>query len=706
MKETTQLSPFSITSPMNSHCALGRCLSLLMIACFGTFMQTAVFADIWRTSQMTGFSSGNLGAVGAAEGWSGSSGLYTVTSGSGSLDGMGLGLVPSSGDKAEVTAGTGSLNTYDTFANSGQFPVNTATNLYYSFLIRFNNAADVDAAGEQIVSVNRLGSSSGVHFELLARNAGELIQLGANKPTGTAAYATTGISAGTTVFVVVRQQMIVGASDDIIDLWINPDTNTFGLDEGSISAPSISTSNGTEDTSNTGPGRFYLRAGANFTFDELRITSTWAEATPTPAICTPATVTDLADTTVTAGINTTFGVTGGGTSPSYQWQVSTDGGTVWANATGGLGSSSPTFSSPNLTLADDGIQYRCVVSVTCDHSSATSAVATVTVLPPVSTPEGLLVDDRWADGDRTTGPVAISNSVWFASSSSSMVFINGMLYGMPESASSRLWIGYFTEDTTANLPVHLDVGKSLKATWVWNSTQIAATGGNLRLGLFDYADGGTRVTGDNFGSGSTGNGDNVRGYMLTLDYAQTFTDDTPLELRARTILDSVNLMGSTANYPVSLASGPSGMAGATAFLDYTNYTLEITVTRTAPNSVDLTASITGTGTNWTITATDNTYAYHRFDAFAIRPNSQETTAFDFVFNQFKVEVLQAPVTSIPLNIVRSGDNVLLSWVDPRFVLQAAPAVAGTYTNVVGATSPHTVSATGAGRFYRLSWTAQ
>ena len=69
-------------------------------------------------------------------------------------------------------------------------------------------------------------------------------------------------------------------------------------------------------------------------------------------------------------------------------------------------------------------------------------------------------------------------------------------------------------------------------------------------------------------------------------------------------------------------------------------------------------------------------------------------------------MLQAPVTSIPLNIVRSGDNVLLSWVDPRFVLQAAPAVAGTYTNVVGATSPHTVSATGAGRFYRLSWTAQ
>jgi hypothetical protein len=361
----------------------------------------------------------------------------------------------------------------------------------------------------------------------------------------------------------------------------------------------------------------------------------------------------------------------------------------------------PSYTTPNLTLADNGIQYRCVVSVACDNSSVTSVVATVTVGAPVPTPLGVVVEDGWDDLDRILGPVTTSNSVWFASSSGSLFFIGDALYGQPAGGTSRLWIGYFTDDTETNLPVHLDVGKSIKATWVWNSTQIVPTGGSMRVGLFDYADGGTRVTGDNFGSGSAGNGIGVRGYMLAMDYAQVFSADAPFNLRTRTALGSANLLGSTGDYPVSLVSGPTNLLNAPAFQDYTNYTLQFIVTRTAENSVEVTASISGGGTNWTVTATDNTYAYHRFDAFAIRPNSLETTAFDFEFANFKVEVLQAPARPVPLNIARSGDNVVLTWTDPRFVLQAAPLVTGTYTNVTGATSPYPVPVSGAPRYFRL-----
>jgi hypothetical protein len=55
---------------------------------------------------------------------------------------------------------------------------------------------------------------------------------------------------------------------------------------------------------------------------------------------------------------------------------------------------------------------------------------------------------------------------------------------------------------------------------------------------------------------------------------------------------------------------------------------------------------------------------------------------------------------VPLQIKGAGDKVALSWGDARFALQSAPAVSGTYTNIPGATSPHTNSVTGA-QYFRL-----
>jgi hypothetical protein len=88
------------------------------------------------------------------------------------------------------------------------------------------------------------------------------------------------------------------------------------------------------------------------------------------------------------------------------------------------------------------------------------------------------------------------------------------------------------------------------------------------------------------------------------------------------------------------------------------------VTRTAVNSVTITNSITGGGTNWTFSVTETNLAYHRFDAFAIRPNSLETAADSFNIPEFKVEVLAGPAspTSIVLGSVSSsGNSVTLSW---------------------------------------------
>ena len=52
-----------------------------------------------------------------------------------------------------------------------------------------------------------------------------------------------------------------------------------------------------------------------------------------------------------------------------------------------------------------------------------------------------------------------------------------------------------------------------------------------------------------------------------------------------------------------------------------------------------------------------------------------------------------------LNITKSGNNVILTW--GAGTLQAAPAVSGTYTNIVGATSPYTTAIGGSARFFRV-----
>jgi len=49
----------------------------------------------------------------------------------------------------------------------------------------------------------------------------------------------------------------------------------------------------------------------------------------------------------------------------------------------------------------------------------------------------------------------------------------------------------------------------------------------------------------------------------------------------------------------------------------------------------------------------------------------------------------------------SGSNVVLNWGTPlSFVLQAAPAVTGTYTNVPNPTSPYTNAINGSNLFFR------
>ncbi len=65
------------------------------------------------------------------------------------------------------------------------------------------------------------------------------------------------------------------------------------------------------------------------------------------------------------------------------------------------------------------------------------------------------------------------------------------------------------------------------------------------------------------------------------------------------------------------------------------------------------------------------------------------------------DVLAISIGPIPLNVGASGTNIVLTWGNPGFSLQASPIVNGTFTNVMGAASPYTDTLPGSEMFFRL-----
>lgn len=82
---------------------------------------------------------------------------------------------------------------------------------------------------------------------------------------------------------------------------------------------------------------------------------------------------------VCAGANATFSVSAT-SAGSYQWQLSTNGGSTWNNISG---ATAATYTVNNTTAGMNGHQYRVIVSNSCP-SSVTSNAATLTVTTPAS----------------------------------------------------------------------------------------------------------------------------------------------------------------------------------------------------------------------------------------------------------------------------------------------------------------------------------
>ncbi|NLH92597.1 MAG: hypothetical protein GX481_09160, partial [Atopobium sp.] len=90
-----------------------------------------------------------------------------------------------------------------------------------------------------------------------------------------------------------------------------------------------------------------------------------------------------ADQTVTAGTTASFSVTATGKpAPTYQWQVSTDGGANWNNIADATAAS---YSIASCDLSMDGYKYRCAAINTAGTAYSDPATLTVNAAPVIST---------------------------------------------------------------------------------------------------------------------------------------------------------------------------------------------------------------------------------------------------------------------------------------------------------------------------------
>ncbi len=121
--------------------------------------------------------------------------------------------------------------------------------------------------------------------------------------------------------------------------------------------------------------------------DEFRMYNRALTATEVADLLTIDAVvtTDPSNQTVCAGVNTSFSITANDAT-GYQWEVSTNGGTSYTTATGGI-YSNETTATLNLTspaASDNGNMYRCIALSTCGSNDTSAAVTlTVNALPVI-----------------------------------------------------------------------------------------------------------------------------------------------------------------------------------------------------------------------------------------------------------------------------------------------------------------------------------
>lgn len=203
---------------------------------------------------------------------------------------------------------------------------------------------------------------------------------------------------------------------------------------------------------------------------------------------------------------------------------------------------------------------------------------------------------------------------------------------------SSSWTSYFTpEGSEAEL---VNAGDQVKVTWIFTPTGVNATNGsqNMRIALVDSPSA-ARLN----ANGAPGSAD-YTGYGMFINFSETTGRSTPFRLVERAAGSSA-MLSASASWPTVADAAGFGNA-AENYDSGVEYTFEMTITRTAADLLDVSATMSGGNINGTGSVSVSAAGLapnkgsFKFDTFSLRPSDAATTAAVFNTRLFKVE---APV---------------------------------------------------------------
>lgn len=304
----------------------------------------------------------------------------------------------------------------------------------------------------------------------------------------------------------------------------------------------------------------------------------------TLTVNSPITIsTSPSSATICASNNTTFSVTAAGTSPTYQWQVSTNNGSSYSNLSNAgvyTGVTTATLTITAATAGMSGYKYQCVVSGTC--ANATSDAATLTINAAPSTPGSITGNSTicsntnqsysvasvagataytWSIPSGWTG-TSTTNSINIVNSSSS-----GTIQVRAENAcgnSSYQSLSITVSGTSAPTPsftINNQEQCLSSNSFVFTNESMAASGTTLSSSLWNFGDGSAE-------SSTT---------SPTKAYAATGTYVVSLKVTAS------NGCISSLNKAVTVNAAPTGqISGTTTICSGSSASLTVTLTGQGP----------------------------------------------------------------------------------------------------------------------------
>ncbi len=336
--------------------------------------------------------------------------------------------ITSKGNK--ITFGGGGIDTYKSITTE------SSGTLFYSLIFKVTNvSAATNTDGGYFVGFGQTTTQFGATLWL--KKDGDNFKIGISPRTTVAAtvYSTESYTVNSEVLIVAAYQFNSATGDDVVSLWINPASSSFG--NTTAPAATLSATN-TGGTDLTGISSIFIRQDSEgetplIEMDELRISKTWEEVVPvtsasdiTPPVFSTgfpklanidATQADLEVSLNEAGKAYYIVVPDGSTAPTVAEVVArTNYGTVTLVANGAIDvtAGGSTYSA-TLTSLTDKTNYDIYVVAEDDEATPNLQTEAVKVdLYTVSPPDVILNADFQTSGSLSpfTAVSITGDQVW------------------------------------------------------------------------------------------------------------------------------------------------------------------------------------------------------------------------------------------------------------------------------------------------------